>query len=141
MYHPTMHDCIIGSAVVYTYHRGLQCCLFRIEGHARTSDGGTAIVQSRFFVLYPSKTYEAVRVGISQTNMKTEFLNELAMQMLEKLGLSLNYQTVTAGLDLSDSTHQNYCDGCGNSCSSDCYGGCEGSCQGGCNDSCRNQSW
>ena len=73
--------------------------------------------------------------------MKTEFLNELAMQMLEKLGLSLNYQTVVAGLDSSDSTHQNYCDGCGNACSSDCYGGCEGSCQGGCNDSCRNQSW
>ena len=48
---------------VYTYQRGLQCCLFRIEGHARTSDGGTAIVQSRFFLLYlaayntPFKTY------------------------------------------------------------------------------------
>ena len=39
----------IGMECMYTYRRGLQCCLFRIEGHARTSDGGTAIVQSRFF--------------------------------------------------------------------------------------------
>ena len=37
---------------VHAYiRRGLQCCLFGSKGNARASDSGTAIVQSRFFVL------------------------------------------------------------------------------------------
>ena len=41
---------------VYTYRRGLRCCLFRVEGNSRALLSGTAIVQSRFFVVLKSGT-------------------------------------------------------------------------------------
>ena len=42
---------LLGCTRVYTYRRGLRCCLFRVEGNSRALLSGTAIVQSRFFVV------------------------------------------------------------------------------------------
>ena len=45
---------------VYTYRRGLRCCLFRVEGNSRALLSGTAIVQSRFFVVLKSGTQSLI---------------------------------------------------------------------------------